>query len=200
MKTLILFISLLLVPLFGICQVGIGTLTPTAELDIETSDTGIPALRLRPQSNPTGSNTGQLAVIGDLLYMYDNTRSKWLSVESAVFEWVYQDTDITNEFLTIDAEYKDKAEDVSQVMPLDGTIVYASINYTYVNGSTNKSFDIYFEDPTATAAATLNTSSEKTVLTNLNIDFNASDRIFIEYMGPDKIIDPVVMLWVKWRK
>ena len=44
-------------------QVGVGTTDPTAELEIETSNSGIPALELNPQSSPTGTATGQLAVL-----------------------------------------------------------------------------------------------------------------------------------------
>lgn len=39
-------------------QVGVGTTTPTAELEVETSNTGIPALELNPQTAPTGTTNG----------------------------------------------------------------------------------------------------------------------------------------------
>ena len=63
-------------------QVVVGTTDPTSELEIETTDTGIPALEINPQTAPVGSANGQIAVIGDKLYMYDLTRTKWLSIET----------------------------------------------------------------------------------------------------------------------
>ncbi len=73
--------------LFG--QVGIGTLTPTAQLEIsnDIANPNLPLLELNPQSAPTGSATGQLSVIGDKLFMYDATRVKWLSVESTALHF-----------------------------------------------------------------------------------------------------------------
>jgi len=48
-------------------QVGIGTLNPSAELEIGTTNTGIPALEINPQTAPVGNAMGQLAIIGDIL-------------------------------------------------------------------------------------------------------------------------------------
>ena len=67
-------------------QVGIGTITPNAELEIKSNST-LPALELNPQTAPVGTATGQIAVIGDKLYMFDVTRAKWLSVEATMLNF-----------------------------------------------------------------------------------------------------------------
>jgi len=60
---------------------------PTAELEIETTNTGIPELELNAQSSPIATATGQIVLIGDKLYMYDVTRTKWLSIETAPLQY-----------------------------------------------------------------------------------------------------------------
>jgi hypothetical protein len=81
--TKILSVFFFLVGATVMAQVGINTTsTPVAQLEIQDGGASLPALKLTPQTNPSGTETGQLAVIGDQLYMYNATRTKWLSIES----------------------------------------------------------------------------------------------------------------------
>tara|TARA_R100001369_G_scaffold92771_1_gene139731 strand:- start:5097 stop:5558 length:462 start_codon:yes stop_codon:yes gene_type:complete len=105
-------------------QVGIGTVTPSAELEIETSSGDIPALKLNPQTNPIGNEMGQLAVIGDKLYMYDDVRAKYLSVETTALQFA-KDGTADNDPLRFGGDVKDNGSGAK--MPFNGTIVYCTI-------------------------------------------------------------------------
>ncbi|WP_303318117.1 hypothetical protein Q4Q34_11720 [Flavivirga abyssicola] len=183
-------------------QVGIGTTSPTAELEIETSNTGIPALELNPQSTPTGSVTGQLAVIGDKLFMYDATRGKWLSSESYALQFsIFGGA--SNQTLWYGGGGVDN---IGPLMPFNGTIVYMTINSS--GGQANKAFDIRINgsnvgnntDPTLDGRVSL--SSGTFSRTSYNIDFNAGDHIQLRVRnnGASDVDDPVGVIWVKWRQ
>ncbi len=201
-KTTYFLMLLFCMHYYSFAQVGIGTTSPTSELEIETTNTGIPALELNPQSAPTGTVTGQLAVIGDMLYMYDATRSKWLSTESHALQFSIFGP-ASNETLWYGGG---GVEDIGPLMPFDGTIVYMTLNSS--GGQANKSFDISINgsnvgnnaDPTLDGR--VNLSSGTFSYTSYNIDFNAGDHIQLRVRnnGTNDVDDPVGVIWVKWRK
>ena len=189
-------------------QVGIGTVLPTAELEIEGTNTGLPALELNPQSAPTGTTTGQLSVIGDKLFMYDGTRLKWLSVESTALQYGYAEAcdnqelffggdiglDLTTEGLT------------GAKMPFDGTIVYMTIESS--GGLATKSFEIVVNgtavpnnNSDATLDGRINLTANTFTRTTYNIDFDAGDYIAIKARNAGAAVnDPAAIIWVKWRE
>ena len=116
------FIGLFAFVQISFSQVGVGTTNPTSELEIETTNTGIPALEINPQTAPVGSADGQLAVIGDKLYMYDLTRTKWLSVETTALQYGWAGS-ADNQLLWFGGDI----ENTGPLMLLDGTIVYLSL-------------------------------------------------------------------------
>ena len=125
---------------FGIlAQVGIGTITPSSQLEIsnDISNPNLPLLELNPQSAPVGSATGQLAVIGDILYMYDGTRGKWLSLETVSLQYA-KNGGADNDGLRFGGDVRDNSSGAK--MPFDGTIVYATIETS--GGVADKLFDI----------------------------------------------------------
>lgn len=183
-----------------IAQVGVGTTDPSAQLDIVTTNTGIPALELNPQSSPSGSVTGQLAVIDDLLYMFDAVRGKWLSVESTAFQFG-KNGDGDNELL----EFAGDVDESGPKMPFNGTIVYMSIQA--IGGNTSKSFDLQINGSDVgnsnyqSIDGRINLSSSAFVRTSYNIDFDEGDVITLEVRsnGSD-VEDATAVIWVKWRK
>ncbi|MDO5977947.1 hypothetical protein [Flavivirga spongiicola] len=198
---------MLLCSYYSFSQVGIGTTTPSSELEIETTNTGIPALELNPQSAPTGSVTGQLAVIGDKLFMYDATRVKWLSTETTALQYGYENSaddqviwfggDVGNNSATDTAS--------GAKMPFDGTIVYMTIESS--GGNASKSFEIEINgtavpnnaDPTLDGR--FNLSGGSFTRTTFNIDFNAGDYIMLRARSNGSgVIDPAAIIWVKWRE
>jgi len=182
-------------------QVGIGTVSPTSELEIEGTDTGIPALELNPQSAPVGDAMGQLAVIGDLLYMYDDARDKWLSVESTALQFG-NESSISSNNLFFGGELQNNGS--GPQMPFDGTIVYLTVQ---TSNSTSRRMDIRINgsnvgnnaDPTLDAQ--FNLSSGTFSFSQFNIDFDAEDYISLNVNsnGSDPE-DTAAIIWVKWRQ
>lgn len=189
----------------GFAQVGIGTTTPSAELEIETTNTGIPALELNAQSAPTGSVTGQISLIGDKLFMYDATRGKWLSLETTALQYG-KSGGVDNENLEYGGDMDTSGS--GPKMPFDGTIVYMTIESS--GGRDNKQFDLQINGSdignsgTAALDGRIDLSSGSFTYTDYNIDFDAGDYITIEARNNSgsnsDVDDPAAVIWVKWRQ
>ncbi|MBT8255620.1 MAG: hypothetical protein KJO23_03695 [Bacteroidia bacterium] len=180
-------------------QVGIGTVNPSSELEIETTNTGVPALELNPQSAPTGSATGQLSVIGDQLYMYDATRAKWLSTETSAL--AFTSSGATSNVLL---KYGEVANtNGGAYMPLDGTIVYIGATTSDALGSgSTKAFDVTVKNGLTTlSTTTFNLVNWKFLKTDYNVNFNAGDYINVRTPSAGgNVTNPTVTVWVKWRE
>jgi len=181
-------------------QVGIGTILPTAELEIAATNTGIPALELNPQSTPVGTADGQLAVIDDKLYLFDATRGKWLSTDTTSLNYGWSGT-ADGQVLW----FGGNVELTGPIMPLDGTIVYVTINSS--GGNTTKRMELQINgsnvgnsgDPTIDGRISLAGGSFN--YSDYNIDFNAGDYLTIEAaINGAGVDDPVAVIWVKWRQ
>lgn len=183
----------------GFSQVGIGTVTPSAELEINATPTGIPALQLNPQTTPTGTAMGQLAVVGDKLYMYDDTRGKWLSVESTALHFARGGANRNDSPLRFSGVISN--QNSGSYMPLDGTIVYIS---AMINaGDDSKEFLIERRDSSGfvATAATFNLSGEVYSNASANIDFNAGEYLITRISGTGGTVNnPNIIIWVKWRQ
>lgn len=183
---------------FTQAQVGIGTSSPSAELEIVGSDTGIPVLELTPQSAPTGNTTGQLAVIGDLLYMYDDTRGKWLSVESTTFQFG-KNGNTNSQNLEFGGAMVSGSS--GPLMPFDGTIVAITANSS--GGTSTKEFQVRVRNGTTNISSTsFNLSSNIYNNSSLNIDFSAGDYITTRARdnSDGNVSNPGIVVWIKWRK
>lgn len=182
-------------------QVGIGTTNPTAELEIATTNTGLPALELNPQTAPTGTVTGQLAVIGNELFMYDANRGKWLGVGAMALQFGKEGA-FNNDTLEFGGDLEQ--DGVGPLMPFNGTIVAVTAT-TYVNAG--KRFQIRVRDYNPVAGTITSTQTYNFALTNyeynntsLNLDFNTNDFITIRGNGGGNAEDAAVVVWVKWRQ
>jgi len=196
-----LFFYLFLLPFLTFAQVGVNTISPTAELEIATNPTGIPALELNPQTAPVGTANGQISVIGDELYLYDSARGKWLSTSGILLNFGLESN--------VDGQFLEYAGDVLLTgprMPKDGTIVYVTINAS--GGQANKAYQL-FRNGTAVPNNDANPSidgiiqANGTTFTNTayNLNFNAGDFIRVNVASEgNAVVNPVVLLWVKWRK
>lgn len=194
---------LVLLPLGLFAQIGLGTTDPTAALEIQTEVNGRAALGLTPQSNPVGVATGQLAVIENILYLFDGDRNKWLSVEQTVLEFGRLGSGSD----PAEVEYGGGDLQNGLRLPFDGTIVAVFMSATndnnreitlvrnglaVLNNDINIQIDGVFNlDPTA-----LNYENNA-----YNFDFMAGDNIRLEIdSAVDDIDDLIVTLHVKWRK
>ncbi|TXG38965.1 hypothetical protein [Seonamhaeicola maritimus] len=201
-KTILPLALFLCMHSIGFSQVGIGTTNPTAELEIETTNTGIPALELNSQTTPSGTVTGQISLIGDKLFMYDATRIKWLSLETTALQYG-RNGGADNERLRFGGDLR--ANSSGPKMPFDGTIVYMTIQSS--GGEDDKQFDLKINgtdvgnnaDPTLDGRISL--SSGTFTSTSYNIDFNVGDYITLEVRNSGGDVDDVgAVIWVKWRE
>ncbi|MBL4662223.1 MAG: hypothetical protein JKY22_01355 [Flavobacteriaceae bacterium] len=181
-------------------QVGIGTVSPSAELEISGSNTGIPTLELNPQSAPTGSTTGQLAVIGDMLFMYDATRGKWLSVESTTLA-LGRGGNINSGNLRATGNQANSRS--GYLMPFNGTIVAITAKSNDGNGAQTKQFSVRVRNGNTTnTSMNITTSSSEYINTAANVDFSSGDYINVTSNndGNGNVSNASVVIWVKWRR
>jgi len=187
---------------FSFSQVGIGTTTPSSELEIQTTNTGIPALELNAQTTPTGTATGQISLIGDRLYMYDATRAKWLSIETTALQFG-TNGGADDERLAFGGDLSNGNS--GAMMPFDGTIVYMTIESS--GGLNTKLFDLEINggnvgnnaDPSLDGR--INLSGGSFTRTTYNIDFDAGDYITLEVGSTGVAVqNPAGIIWVKWRQ
>ncbi len=174
-------------------QVGIGTTTPNAELEIN-SDTNLPALELNPQTSPTGTASGQLSVIEDELYLFDKSREKWLSIEAASFAFALEGN-VNNRPL----EYSGDVTNSGPVIPRNATLVYAAINSS--GGNASKVFTLIVTSLSGSVTNhTFQISGGKLTNTSYNIDLNEGDTLQVRTNNSNSVSNPTVLFWVKWRK
>lgn len=179
-------------------QVGIGTTNPSAELEINaTSAGGIPPLEINPQTTPTGTASGQIAVIGDELYLYDASRTKWLSVASSTFNFGKEGNQNNT-----DLEYAGDIDDSGPSMLQNGTIVYITINSS--GGSATKAFTLsrYNAANAIVSTHTFSLHTGELVVDDANINFSKGDY-FIVSVDNDltgNVQDPSMVIWTKWRQ
>lgn len=192
----LLIISLILCATFNLSgQVGIGTTSPNSILDIESPSDDLPVLELNPQTAPVGTAMGQLSVIDDRMYLYDDTREKWLSLESSTFNFGREgDSD------NINLEYAGDIDRNGPRMPFNGTIVYATMNST--GGVSDKSVSVNITDSFGvTTSHNFALVSGSILMDDLNIDIQAGDSIIINVSGDDSAVENLsAVLWIKWRK
>lgn len=189
---------LCLLPIFATAQVGVGTTTPNGKLTIDASAETTAALELVPQATPTTNlATGQLAVIGDKLYMYDATRAKWLSMESTAIQFG-RNGDVNNQALHYGGNMV--ANDSGALMPFNGTIVAVT-----AMGASGDDTEFNVRIRTAAGANSVNEtfslSSLRYIDTTTNLDFSANEHITVRARGDaTTTVDPTVIVWVKWRQ
>lgn len=179
-------------------QVGIGTTTPTAQLEIDASATPtMPPFKIVPSvMPPTGTSSGQIAIIDNSLYIYDATRSKWLSSEVSVFSWGNNGA-TDNEYL----EYATtNASNSGAKIPVNATIVAVTIQTATSSTDNARQFTIRKNNPSVDVVHfTTATFTYNSIL--VNTDVNAGDflQVFVNNEF-NEVNSPIVTLWLKWRK
>jgi len=184
-------------------QVGIGTTSPEATLHVvgsfKVENSGSePALEIIPQANPTGSTTGQLAVIGDLLYMYDATRAKWLSVESSALQFG-RNGNTNSQVLEFGGGMQSGSS--GPIMPFNGTIIGITANTS--GGASTKEFQVRVRNSSGTQSSiNFNLISNTYSDIDTNNNFSAGDYLTVRARdnGDGNVSNPGVVVWVKWRK
>ncbi len=198
MKKATYLIALLCFNYYGFTQVGIGTTNPSAELEIQTTNAGIPALELNNQTAPIGTTTGQLSLIGDKLYMYDATRSKWLSLETIALQYA-RNGNFDNSRLFFGGNLQNANS--GAMMPLNGTII--GVSAISAGGNTSKQFQVRIRNGNTNQPGTFtfNLVNRQYISTTDNADFNAGDYINVHVQSAgSNVSNPAVILWIKWRQ
>lgn len=180
-------------------QVGVNTTNPSATVHIETLPTNVPNLQLQPQAVPVGTATGQLAVIGDELYMYDAVRTKWLSVGFSSLDFG-RNANSDNQPLRFGGNAED--DDTGAMMPFDGTII--AIGAKASDGVANKGFEVRVRNGNGAAAnqatLNLNLAGGEYQSNNNNLDFDAGDYLSVYVVNAGGNIENLaVTLWIKKR-
>ena len=219
MKKNFILSSLLTIGLLGAlqAQVGIGTMSPNAQLTIDPGTSDTAPLELTPLTTAPGTNLsgGQMAVINGELYFYDTTRSEWLSVTTMPLTFA-RNGDIDTQSLYFGGRITN--QNAQAVMPLDGTIVHISgisqavmpLDGTIVHisgissaGNATKEFQLRIRNGgTNVSATTFNFSGNAYNDTAVDIDFSAGDVIALRARddGNGVITNPSIIVWVKWRQ
>ena len=189
-----LLVVLLFSSSFLFAQVGIGTSTPNSELEIKAPGS-LPSLELNPQIAPLGTAMGQISVIGDELYLYDNNRLKWLTISTANFNFGLEGN-ISNRTL----EYAGDITASGPRMPKNGTIVYLTLNSSGGNPTKGATLDVV-SSAGVTTSYNFQYVGGSRIYTQSNINVSAGDQLFFKINTDGASIqNPTVVLWVKWRK
>jgi hypothetical protein len=197
----------LLIPFFSLAQVGISTTNPTATLEIATSDSEpMPPFEIESRSvTPTGTSEGQFAVIDNMLYAYNQSKNKWLSLETIPLI-------CTNYALNGNSGYSygslstTTSSSVGIKLPYDGTIVAITFQQHYNSNASNKNIEIRRNYTLPTSIDVIHTFTLTGITynnNNTNIDFNSGDYLSLYSVNdgvPGSLTSPVATLFIKWRK
>ncbi|MBQ4822267.1 hypothetical protein [Aquimarina sp. MMG016] len=179
-------------------NLGINTDNPEATLDINPVSNEVP-LRVRPNTTtPTGANRGEFYVdnTDGLLYAYDQTRGKWLSVDRTMIGWGRNSGNASNEYLR---QFNGaQSNNNGWRMIRDGTITAITVQSNNVD-----TFDIEIEnnDNTTPIFTFTITNAEGGHNNTVNVDFNEGD--FLQCFLPNVaggVAFPQVLIEIAWRK
>ena len=200
MKQLYLIIFLNFSFLLSVQSVGINTTEPKASLSISPSaGNNIPVLQLQPQNNPIGNADGELAIIGDKLYLYNSMRSKWLTAETSMYSFAEDGNAATR------LEYTADVEQTGPIIPINATIV--EINIRARNATVNKRIQLHINGiavpnndffPNSDGALALDNNNEY-YNGNYNLDINRGDILTVTQTGGGVLQDVIVDVILKWR-
>ena len=163
-------------------------------------DTGVATtapLQLTPKGSlpTTGLLDGQLAIKDGLLYIYDSTRTKWLSVHREILVFGRRRS-VRNQYLNF-AVGNLASNNSGYRIPRNATIV-AMTGQLDANGSCDMRVR---RNDVPTNIATLSiTSANGSVDTSTNIDINANDFLQSYLSASSSVQDPVFMIEIAWRE
>ncbi|WP_298954653.1 hypothetical protein [uncultured Nonlabens sp.] len=173
------------------------------------STPNLPPLFIQPQSAPVGSHTGQIVVIDDQLFVYDQARGKWLSAQTTLLSYANENNS-SGRFL----EFVGDVTRNGAILPYDATIVYITVKALPTPTPRDKNIEIYIDNtpvPNNDTVSPEGISVDGVVRTstnsnffisrthNIDVDQGQSVRVRVANAGGN-IEDTVVLLWLKWRK
>ncbi len=178
-------------------NVGVGDFSSgTIDASLHIKSTDVP-LKIEPSTTtPSGSSGGQMFVSNDngLLYLYDGTRSKWLSVDRSMVGWGRNSGNTSNQYLR---QFNGALSNQNGWrMIRDGTITaitaQSNINQTWT-------LEIRKNDSPIVIASILITNAQGDHDNTINIDFSEGD--FLQaYCNGASVDYPQTMIEIAWRK
>lgn len=177
---------------------GVGrTITADAGPVVIDTDVATTApLELKPKAAlpTTGLQDGQFAVKDGILFIYDSTRTKWLSVqrETLVFG---RRRKVKNQYLNF-AVGNLASNNSGYRIPRDACIV-SMTGQLDANGTCDMRVR---RNDTATNIATLNINSTiGNIDVSTNVDINANDYLQSYLSASNRVDDPVMVIEIAWR-
>jgi len=162
--------------------------------DTDTATTA--PIEIRPKSAlpTTGLQDGQMAVKDGILYIYDSTRTKWLSVQREVLVFGRR-RKVRNQYLNF-AVGNLASNNSGYRIPRDATITAITAQL-----DASGTCDIHIRrNDTATNIVTLSLSNVNgAVDTSINIDISVNDFLQSYLSASNRVEDPVVMIEIAYR-
>lgn len=178
-------------------KVGVGDFSSsTIDAQLHVKSTDVP-FKIEPNTTtPTGASGGQMFVdnTNGILYIYDGTRNKWLSVDRTMVGWGRNSANTSNEYLR---QFNGaQSNNNGWRMIRNGTITaitaQSNINQTWT-------LEIRKNDATTVITSLTMTATQGNHNNTLNIDVNEGD--FIQAFCNGTSIDyPQTLIEIAWRK
>jgi hypothetical protein len=176
--------------------VGINTDDPEATLHIKSTDVAVPPLKIEPSATPTGTSTGQLFVGTDgILYIYDATRLKWLSVSRSMVGWGNNGGTPTNTYLNQFGNSPSSSNGWRMMRngTITGITAQANVNQTWT-------LQIRKNDAVAVIATLTIPGVQGNHSNSLNIDVQEGDYLQAVLISAANVVSPQALIEVAWRK
>lgn len=174
-------------------NIGIGTTSPDAQLDIES--TGVP-LKIAPSTTtPAGTQAGQIFMGSNgILYAFDGSRGKWLSVDRTMVGWGRSNGNTSNQYLR---QFNGSVSNNNGWrMIRDGTITGISAQS---NAADSWTLEIRKNDSSTVIASLTMTAQEGNHSNTLDIDIDEGD--FLQaYCNGVSVAHPQSLIEIAWRK
>ena len=179
-------------------KVGVGDFSGASTIDaqLHVKSTSVP-FKIQPNlTTPAGASGGQMFVdnTNGILYIFDGTRNKWLSVDRTMVGWGRNSNNTTNEYLR---QFNGAlSSDNGWRMIRNGTITAVSAQS---NINQNWTLEIRKNDATAVITSITMTGVQGNHNNTINVDINEGD--FIQaYCNGVSIDYPEVLIEIAWRK
>ncbi|MCG8754183.1 hypothetical protein [Tenacibaculum finnmarkense] len=178
-------------------NVGIGDFSGTtidAKLHVKSTD--VP-FKIEPNTTtPTGTSGGQMFVdsTNGILYIYDGTRAKWLSVDRTMVGWGRNNANTGNEYLR---QFNGAQSNRNGWRMIRNATITAISAQTDINQTWT--LEIRKNDGTTAIASLTITNQQGNHNNTLNIDVNEGD--FIQaYCNGTNVSHPETLIEIAWRK
>jgi hypothetical protein len=154
-----------------------------------TSGTYAPLELTQQAAAPSsGLAAGQLTVVGGQLYVYDGTRTKWLSVTNIQYQ--FADNSCKGKYMPIGTVNN---ANTGYKMLFNGTLVGVTVQGT---SATGKQLQIR---QAGTAIKSFTLTLGKYTSSNDDVNFNAGDYLQVFSPADNDLTDVVVSVFIRWR-